>query len=322
MGTPAGRLDPLFPSMDFSICIPVFNREKLVLRALRSCLNQAGPDFEIIVVDDGSTDGTAAAVESVAGSCLRLIRHPTNRGQCAARNTCVDAATGDWVVMLDSDDELMPDALPRVARLVKEMGGAVDCLAFMQRRDDGGFSPEPALRNQIWDYEGYIRWLEDRVFFDCLHCTRRSTFERVRWREWQVAGRVLYFLDFHRHFKTFASAETMSLFHSDAANRISWQRRKPEMASQAGRDLGAEMDAVLTTHGAALQKFAPKRWRHFEAARASYHFLTGSRWDGLRRIAGCLQRTPLQGDLWLQLVTGLLGPAVFSRFRSLRPPPT
>ncbi len=308
--------------MNFSICIPAYNREKLIFRALRSCLAQTEADFEILVVDDGSTDGTSAAVESMTDSRIRLIRHETNRGHSAARNTAVAAAQGDWVVMLDSDDELLPEALTRMLQLVQEWGDQVDGLAFMMKRDDGGLSPHPAFKNELWDYEGYIRWLDDRIFFDCLRCTRRSTFDRVRWREWKVSGIILYYMDFHRDFKIFASSETLSLVHSDATNRISWQRRKPEMAAQAGRDLGAEMDVLLSTHGSSLQRYAPRQYRKLLAVRASYYFLTGATCRGLRQIAGCLWRAPFQSDLWLQMATGLLGPAIFSRFRSMRKPPT
>ena len=58
--------------MKFSICMPVFNREKLVTRAIRSCLAQTGDDFEIVVTDDGSTDGTVDVIEQIGDN--RIIR--------------------------------------------------------------------------------------------------------------------------------------------------------------------------------------------------------------------------------------------------------
>lgn len=86
----------------FSIVIPTYNREKHIGRAIRSVLNQTFDDYEIIVVDDGSTDRTARIVQSF-GTQVRYIRQP-NRGPSEARNTGIRAARGEFIAFLDSDD--------------------------------------------------------------------------------------------------------------------------------------------------------------------------------------------------------------------------
>src|SRR5450432_320321 len=101
------------PEPYFSIVIPLFNREKEVLRALKSCLAQDFQAFEVVVVDDASTDQSATVVEDLQDKRVRLIRHAKNRGVCPARNTGVEAAAGKWIVFLDSDDELLPGFLKR-----------------------------------------------------------------------------------------------------------------------------------------------------------------------------------------------------------------
>ena len=88
-----------------SAIIPAFNRRSEVLRAIASCLNQTRPPDEILVVDDASTDGTADAVRALQDARIALLRHAQNRGAAAARNTGIEAATGDWIAFLDSDDE-------------------------------------------------------------------------------------------------------------------------------------------------------------------------------------------------------------------------
>lgn len=95
-----------------SVVIPAYNREHTVLTALRSVLWQSLPPTEVIVVDDGSSDGTAAAVESLGAPTVRLIRQ-ANGGISAARNTGILAAQGDWVAFQDSDDEWLPTKLER-----------------------------------------------------------------------------------------------------------------------------------------------------------------------------------------------------------------
>jgi glycosyltransferase involved in cell wall biosynthesis len=97
-----------------SVVIPVHNRETLIGRAIDSVLRQTYTDFELLVVDDGSTDGTVARVQAQTGDPrLRLLRHTTNRGAAAARNTAIMAARGEFIAFLDSDDEWLPDKLER-----------------------------------------------------------------------------------------------------------------------------------------------------------------------------------------------------------------
>jgi glycosyltransferase involved in cell wall biosynthesis len=96
-----------------SVVIPAFNRASVVGNALQSVLGQSFQELEIIVVDDGSRDGTAEAVRQIAQSeaRIRLIRHEANRGAQAARNTGIRAALGEWIGFLDSDDTWVSSSL-------------------------------------------------------------------------------------------------------------------------------------------------------------------------------------------------------------------
>lgn len=91
-----------------SVIIPTRNRPAWLPRAVASALDQAAPGIlEIVVVDDGSDPPASLAPHAQ----LRLLRHPTNRGGAAARNTGLRAARGNWVLFLDDDDELLPDMI-------------------------------------------------------------------------------------------------------------------------------------------------------------------------------------------------------------------
>ena len=94
-----------------SVIIPTYNRADLVRQAVASVKAQTFRDFEIVVVDDGGTDGTCEVLS--AGRELRVLRHPDRRGVAAARNTGVAAARGEWLAFLDSDDLWLPDKLAR-----------------------------------------------------------------------------------------------------------------------------------------------------------------------------------------------------------------
>jgi glycosyltransferase involved in cell wall biosynthesis len=94
-----------------SVVIPVYQRQDLVGRAVRSALLQVPPPQEVIVVDDASTDATAAVAEA-AGA--RVVRLAVNSGEGPARNAGIEAAATDWIALLDSDDEWLPGHLSRV----------------------------------------------------------------------------------------------------------------------------------------------------------------------------------------------------------------
>lgn len=95
--------------MDASVVIPCYNRSGIVGEAIRSALAQTLPPREVIVVDDGSTDGSADVAESF-GPPVKVIRTP-NRGPSSARNTGIAEARGDWIAFLDSDDVWLPEKL-------------------------------------------------------------------------------------------------------------------------------------------------------------------------------------------------------------------
>ena len=96
-----------------SVVIPVLNRPVAVRRAIDSVLTQTLQDFEIIVVDDGSTDETVATVQACVDPRIRLTRHDRRRGGSAARNTGIRSGSAPYVAFLDSDDEWLPTKLER-----------------------------------------------------------------------------------------------------------------------------------------------------------------------------------------------------------------
>ncbi len=98
--------------MRVSVIIPTYNRAAWMIEAVASVLAQTYRDFELFVVDDGSTDGTLAALASFGGK-IKVLRREERQGVSAARNLGARAATGDWLAFLDSDDLWLPDKLAR-----------------------------------------------------------------------------------------------------------------------------------------------------------------------------------------------------------------
>ena len=101
-----------------SVVIPTYNRAHMVGRSIRSVLEQTFQDFELIIVDDGSTDNTEEVVRSFGDGRIRYVRHEQNKGEAAARNTGVKLAEGKYVASQDSDDEWLPEKLARQVEIL------------------------------------------------------------------------------------------------------------------------------------------------------------------------------------------------------------
>lgn len=98
-------------SAKVSVVVPTYNRANVIGRALRSILEQTYSDYEVIVVDDGSTDDTESVVNAINDARLRYIPLSENQGVAHARNVGIREAACDYIAFLDSDDEWLPDKL-------------------------------------------------------------------------------------------------------------------------------------------------------------------------------------------------------------------
>ena len=136
-----------------SVIVPVFNRQDVLPRALDSVLAQTYDDYELIVVDDGSATLVNVTIQQPG---IRVVRHETNLGAAAARNTGVGAARGRYVAFLDSDDTWHPEKLARqVAFMEADASCRALCTGFALSNDGKAFDsrlPPPVsnLNEILW----------------------------------------------------------------------------------------------------------------------------------------------------------------------------
>ncbi len=131
----------------FSVVLPVYNRANLLDHALRSVLAQTEQDFEIIVVDDGSSDDPQHVIDAICDPRIVFVRQD-NRGGGAARNTGIDNARGRFIAFLDSDDCFLPHHLAAMRQLMETTSCAAAYARILVDRGEGRviLKPPRALR--------------------------------------------------------------------------------------------------------------------------------------------------------------------------------
>jgi hypothetical protein len=131
------------PAPRLSVIVAAWNAAGTLSTAIGSVLEQTDADLECVVVDDGSTDGTAEVLARLADPRLVVEHLPENRGVSAARNRALELARGEWVAFLDADDRLLPGGLAALLRA----GDATDALAVVGQRisNDGERTWYPKL---------------------------------------------------------------------------------------------------------------------------------------------------------------------------------
>ncbi|MBW2938905.1 glycosyltransferase family 2 protein [Aureisphaera sp. CAU 1614] len=105
-------------SIRFSVVIPLYNKENYVEATLKSVLNQRYENFEILIVNDCSTDSSLEKVNSFIDKRIKIIQHPINKGLSASRNTGIQNATADYVAFIDADDLWKPTFLEKMNSLI------------------------------------------------------------------------------------------------------------------------------------------------------------------------------------------------------------
>ena len=145
-----------------SVIVPAYNAEGCLERCVRSVLVQTLGDLEVIVVDDGSADGTGALAVRLAADEARVrVVHRENGGLSAARNTGIDNARGELLYFLDSDDYIAPDVLEKLRLTMVETGAPMVVGGLVKVDEDGSALSrvvvEPAVVDERGYWDGYER---------------------------------------------------------------------------------------------------------------------------------------------------------------------
>ena len=179
------------PEYDLSVIIPAYNSEKWVRKALDSIIDQVTRyKFEIIVVDDGSTDGTAHILDEYNFENVKVI-HQENRGFSGARNTGLTVNQGKYIMFVDSDDYLLPDAIEKLLFCAMENNADVVCgnyrceydtgdIKYICKYSNGEIEPLGNIHGQPWG-KVYRREIFNHLKFPEKYWFEDSIFAQIVW---------------------------------------------------------------------------------------------------------------------------------------------
>ena len=214
-------------SINISVVLPLYNKEKAIARTVESVLKQTKPDFELIIVNDGSTDNSLAVAQQLAlqDSRLRIIDKP-NGGVSSARNTGIKAASGEYIALLDGDDTWDPTFLEEQVRLIEDFPKAglwgVN-YAFVR----SGI-PYPCQQGMGAGFRGYVEnyfgTKHNDLFCSSSVMIRKNVFEQVGYFDERIAASEDLDMWFRiiLHFPIVYYDKVLVYYQQDAENRVAY----------------------------------------------------------------------------------------------------
>lgn len=200
-----------------SVIIPTYNRATLIKRSIQSVLKQTFDDFEVIVVDDASSDNTEEVIASLQDVRIRYFRHESNRGGSAARNTGIEKAQGDLIAFQDSDDEWLPDKLEKQVKTIQQADPSVGLVytGFWRiQGDTKEYLPGPHIKKTEGDIHQEL--LKGNFITTQAVLVKKECFQKVggfddslpRFQDWELFLRIAK----HYEFRYIAEPLVISYF--------------------------------------------------------------------------------------------------------------
>ena len=203
-----------------TVVIPLYNKEREIEGTIRSVLAQTRRPDEIIVVDDGSTDRSAEIVQRIDSPLIRLVAQP-NAGECAARNRAIAEARGEYLALIDADDEWEPGFLAEIEAMIGEFPGCgLYCTGFSVVSHDGLFPARGLDRRGV--VGNFFRDSAHRyIAIPSASCIPREVIDTVGGfpEGMKMAGDLYMWIKIARRYRVCYSPERLARYSKVASNR-------------------------------------------------------------------------------------------------------
>ena len=270
----------------FNVIITTYNRAHLLPRAICSVLNQTYQNFELIIINGGSSDGTEKVVKSFKDKRIRYGKQTKNKGMLADRNMGFDLSKGKYVTLLDDDDELLPEALETAVN------------EFSERSSDGiGIlwfncveSRNRELTGKGINTSGYVSY-EDNLcgkvygnFWEVINSDLIDEDARFDERLW---GReIMFWLKLHKRTKVFYVHRVLRINHTECSTVSTAE----DQLKHVSRIILTEK-AFLKKYGNLRRHLCPKKYGQDLATLGVWQILNGEKVEGRRTLINAFKYT-------------------------------
>lgn len=290
-----------------SVVTTVYNRASILGRAMRSVLDQSFTDYEYVVVDDGSTDGSADVAESFADARVRVLRCP-HRGRAAALNTAFAACTGEFILIQDSDDVALPGRFERQIAFLREHAevGMVGCQLLLVEDEIG--KPRRYMLPLRHEEIVQLMLLTSAVSFGASAMRRSYADAAGAFDETLPAAEDYAFqLRMLRHCACANLPVFLQEIHVQADSQSVLRSRQQR---QLTRDLAL---AFVESRASASQSASSVAAALYDRGRI--HYYHDEIHDARYMLANALRLRPLRFGTWRYFLPTLLGPSLLRAFR-------
>lgn len=200
-----------------SIIIPTYNRAETLERAILSVCNQQNPDWELVIVNDGSTDQTQEILKNHTDKRIKIIDHHANRGVTAAINTGLDNIKGEWFTLLGSDDEIVPGALEAFTIVMKldDEINAISCNCI--DTTTGKFSGKGLDHDQYLGFETLVKKCSGEFW----GITRTELIGKTRFNEKIRGAENIVWYKISQNCRRYYIHKSLRIYHTEGSDRIS-----------------------------------------------------------------------------------------------------
>jgi len=283
-----------------SVVIPAYNRAHLVGQAIRSVLDQTYQDFEIIVVDDASTDNTEEVVKGFSDSRIRYLRHEQNYGAPWARNSGAEAARGEHLAFLDSDDVWYPQLLERQLAVLVSLPPAVGmiCCGMIRKEGKSHTIRRPGTRGLTFDEN----LMHGKGICTSSFVVRKTAFQTVGGFDVEFSS----FQDFDFLLRMSAKYRVEAIDDVLLEYRLGEDSISLNMASKA-----KGFERIINTYRNDILRLGLMHRYIFRLGQ--YYVLSGCLATGWRCWARALRYNPLDAKIWKHFLLTLGGVGLYRR---------
>lgn len=206
----------------FSVVIPLYNKQNYIAATLQSVLAQTFTDFEVVIINDVSTDNSVAVAQSVKDDRVRIINHDKNKGLPGSRNTGIENATAPYVAFLDADDLWKPQFLERIHELIISYPEADLFATKYEEVYFGNIIIEPAFKMETGIVDNFfLRNLNKTIYCPSGLCVRKTVYDKIGvYNNVYFAEDTDFNVRAHLHFKMAYSHEPLVIYEMHSENQI------------------------------------------------------------------------------------------------------